>query len=144
MHVILDGFVEKYADVLREPEVLRGWLTGITELIGLDPLAEPMVYRFPPSLDGTCGLTGFVVVMESHASIHTWPELNVLFIDVFSCKDFDLEVLMDYLKGKGFEWLTRVIMDRGVEGNDFHPADLRLWGWEGKQRISGKVVNRRL
>ena len=49
------------------------------------------------------GVTGIVVVAESHLSIHTWPEHSYAAIDVFTCGDHTdpwkaLEVLKKALK----------------------------------------------
>lgn len=33
------------------------------------------------------GLTAFVILAESHAAIHTYPEDGVIYIDVFSCSE---------------------------------------------------------
>ena len=55
---------------------------------------------FPPN-----GMTMVVLLSESHASIHTYPEFNACFVDLFTCGDncssvkFD-EVLRAYLKPK--------------------------------------------
>ncbi len=38
------------------------------------------IHKFHPQ-----GLTGFVLLAESHISIHTWPELDYVAIDIFSC-----------------------------------------------------------
>lgn len=38
------------------------------------------IHKFSP-----CGITGFILLAESHISIHTWPELNYVAIDIFSC-----------------------------------------------------------
>ncbi len=35
------------------------------------------------------GVSGVVVLSESHISIHTWPERNYAAIDVFMCGDCD-------------------------------------------------------
>jgi len=34
-----------------------------------------------------CGVTGVVVLAESHLSIHTWPEYGYAAVDVFTCGD---------------------------------------------------------
>ena len=33
------------------------------------------------------GVTGVVVLRESHVSIHTWPEENYAAVDLFTCSD---------------------------------------------------------
>ncbi len=49
------------------------------------------------------GMTAFFVLSESHASIHTYPEHNACFVDLFTCghncsyEKFD-EILRTYLK----------------------------------------------
>jgi len=34
------------------------------------------------------GISGFVVIAESHLSIHTWPEYGYAAVDIFTCGDF--------------------------------------------------------
>lgn len=57
-------------------------------------------YTFPPN-----GLTIVYLLSESHASLHTYPEFNACFVDLFTCGDhctpqgFDA-ALRDYLKPK--------------------------------------------
>lgn len=33
------------------------------------------------------GVTGVVIIAESHLSIHTWPELGYAAVDIFTCND---------------------------------------------------------
>jgi len=33
------------------------------------------------------GISGIVIIAESHISIHTWPERNFAAIDIFTCSD---------------------------------------------------------
>ncbi len=37
-------------------------------------------HRFPPS-----GVSGVVVISESHISTHTWPELRYAALDIYTC-----------------------------------------------------------
>ena len=38
------------------------------------------IHKFIPK-----GVTGFILLAESHISIHTWPERNYVAVDIFSC-----------------------------------------------------------
>ena len=37
------------------------------------------------------GVSGFVIISESHISIHTFPEQRYASVDIFSCKQFDID-----------------------------------------------------
>lgn len=43
---------------------------------------EVVFHRFAPQ-----GVSGVVVISESHLAIHTWPELGYAAVDVFTCGD---------------------------------------------------------
>ena len=38
------------------------------------------------------GVTGFILLEESHVSIHSWPEHQFAAVDIFSCKPFDEKI----------------------------------------------------
>ena len=44
------------------------------------------------------GVTGVVILAESHISIHTWPETEFCAIDIFMCGDCDAENAVKLLK----------------------------------------------
>lgn len=37
-------------------------------------------HRFPPD-----GVSGVVVISESHLSVHTWPEVQYMALDIYTC-----------------------------------------------------------
>ncbi len=46
------------------------------------------------------GVTGVVVVSESHFSIHTWPEHGLAVVDILSCsKEVSVEAFVEHLRG---------------------------------------------
>ncbi len=45
-------------------------------------IIESVFHQFSPH-----GVSGVVVIAESHLTIHTWPELNYAAVDVFTCGD---------------------------------------------------------
>ena len=47
------------------------------------------------------GVSGVVVIAESHLTIHTWPEYGYASVDLYTCGDqCDPAVAFDYLQGK--------------------------------------------
>jgi S-adenosylmethionine decarboxylase len=57
----------------------------------LDNLYDPQVHQFEPQ-----GLTGIVLLAESHLSIHTWPERGEAAIDIFTCGSRDSASIAKY------------------------------------------------
>lgn len=49
-------------------------------------------------VDQAYGYSTFLMIAESHLSLHTFPETNYLTFDCYSCKDFDHELVMELLK----------------------------------------------
>ncbi len=57
-------------------------------------IREVAFHKFSPQ-----GVSGVVVISESHLAIHTWPELGYAAVDVFTCGDtVDPWVSCNYLK----------------------------------------------
>ncbi|MDX1637754.1 MAG: adenosylmethionine decarboxylase [Balneolaceae bacterium] len=45
------------------------------------------------------GVSGVIVIAESHVSIHTWPEYNYAAVDIFTCGDtIDPWIIQEQLK----------------------------------------------
>lgn len=45
-------------------------------------IREVVFHKFSPQ-----GVSGVVIISESHLAIHTWPELGYAAVDVFTCGD---------------------------------------------------------
>ncbi len=44
------------------------------------------------------GISGIVIIAESHLSVHTWPEYRYAAADIFSCgKNMQVEIAADYI-----------------------------------------------
>lgn len=50
--------------------------------LDLHPLHEPKFHLFPPP----GGITGFVVLTESHLACHTYPEHGVITLNLYCCR----------------------------------------------------------
>ena len=81
---------------LNDPSFIWKFLDELPGKIGMTKISPPYVLRFP-ALEQVGGVTGFVIIAESHISIHTYPEKNYFFLDVFSCKEFDVNKTKKYI-----------------------------------------------
>lgn len=75
------------------------------------------------------GISGVVLIAESHLSIHTWPEYRYAAVDIFSCGEtLQPEVAAGYLVEQfSAERTTVVELQRGLFLQDppqMSPADL--------------------
>ncbi len=81
-------------------------------------IVEVAFHEFSPF-----GISGMVVIAESHLSIHTWPEYGYAAVDVFTCGDLiDPRVAATFLIEK-FECKSPSIieMKRGILGHEKLP-----------------------
>ena len=61
------------------------------------------------------GVSGAVIIAESHLAIHTWPEHGYAAVDYFSCGPVDCELAIRYLEEKfGAECVESKEVERGV------------------------------
>ncbi len=62
------------------------------------------------------GVSGVVVIAESHVTIHTWPEYNYAAIDIFTCGDtIDPWIIQENLKEAfGSKNVSNMEMKRGM------------------------------
>lgn len=86
-HLTLDGYRGDPAR-LGDPEVIRGWLDAMPAALGMDKLLAPCLVEVGPrNPKDSGGVTGFVLVAQSHLSVHTFPRRRFLSADVFTCQD---------------------------------------------------------
>ena len=59
--------------------------------IGMTRISRPNVIRYEGGGWDKGGVTGFVLLAESHISIHTFPDHGFFTADVYTCSEFDAE-----------------------------------------------------
>ncbi len=97
-HLMVDGYEGNY-EVLASVEAITEFLDMLPKEIGMTKIMPPYVFKY----DGgdkpeDWGISGFVIIAESHISIHTFPEKGYFSIDIFSCKDFDMDKALNIIK----------------------------------------------
>ena len=93
-HILID-YYDASLDVLDDVEATRTALTDAAEAMGAN-IEVVEFHRFDPH-----GVSGTVVISESHITIHTWPEYQFAAVDVFACSDnLDLEAAREIVEGR--------------------------------------------
>lgn len=76
---------------LDDVERMRSHMRGAAEIIGATIVGE-VFHRYVPQ-----GVSGTLLIAESHLSVHTWPEAQYVAVDIFTCGGMDPR--------PGFRWL---------------------------------------
>ena len=115
MHLIIDGFGGD-ADMMWDAERLRSFLDEYPASLGMTRITEPEVLEYHGPNPNDSGISGFVIIAESHISVHTFPHRDYVNIDLFSCKTFDHEqALADARSLFDLKNVKTWLLDRGLE-----------------------------
>jgi S-adenosylmethionine decarboxylase len=115
MHVTIDGFGGD-RQKLSDESLVRALLDRHPEDIGMTKIAPPHVYRYVGKKPEDWGVSGFVLIAESHISIHTFPEHGYVWVDIFSCKGFDAHRSIDEIREQFLLAEVRTqVLSRGLE-----------------------------
>ena len=98
-HVMIDGY-KGSEEKLNNKEVVLHCLQDLPKRLGMNLLCEPVVYFAEPNhIKDPGGWSGFVVIMESHMSIHTFPKKGFVSIDAYTCKNgMDVQQIVSYFE----------------------------------------------
>lgn len=115
MHLIVDGFGAS-REMLESEDMIFRFLDEYPSRINMTKVAPPQVFRYSGSKPEDWGVTGVVVIAESHISIHTFPERSYVNIDIFSCKDFDHQQAVSELRERfQFDDMKTLLLPRGLQ-----------------------------
>lgn len=109
-HVIFDVFGSPYCgDQTYVEEVMKQAVTSVGATI--------LHSHFHSFGDGG-GFTGILVLSESHASVHTWPEVDLMTFDIYMCGICDphqaMMAIINNIKSENFK-IT--LLKRGIVKN---------------------------
>jgi len=72
-------------------------LDSFPEKIGMAKLMPPYVFKYHGADPEEWGVSGVVLIAESHMTIHTFPHKQHAFIDIFSSRDFNTTEAAAYM-----------------------------------------------
>ncbi len=101
-HIMLEFFTSCDPQRLNDQVWWRGFLIRLVAHIKMTVLWGPVVG------DSSCsnpewdppdqtGLSGVIVLSESHVFFHSLVESEYVFLDIFSCKDYDIPKMLEFV-----------------------------------------------
>ena len=118
MHLVIDGYGGDI-DKMGDEDLGRNFLYDYPESLDMTRITEPNVLRYEAPKSDDSGVSGFVIIAESHISIHTFPRKDYINIDIFSCQPFNHELALEDVKELfGLTEVKTWLLDRGLEWLD--------------------------
>lgn len=124
----------------KSADELNNWCIDTIKAVGMNVLMGPFtVYSNVPNNEGyTClGALDF-----SHIAIHFWDKSEVPFFefDLFSCKDFDVNIPYEKLQQFGIEKLAAHYINRDLMAgfNDANPFDKLFTVYKTTNKLTGE------
>ncbi|MCA9625795.1 MAG: adenosylmethionine decarboxylase [Myxococcales bacterium] len=101
-------------------------LVAAAERVGATVVAKAF-HRYAPQ-----GVSGTLLIAESHLSIHTWPEAAYVAVDIFTCGGLDprpgFQLLRERLKASDarMQEIVRGLPEEVERGRPLLPSDVRV------------------
>jgi len=98
LHLTLDCYGSK-PYLLEKRAMVERFLKSAVRHLGMTKLYGPVVVLAPGnSKKDPGGWSGFVIIQESHISVHTFPKRKFVSIDIYSCRDFSHRRITAFVK----------------------------------------------
>lgn len=115
-HLLLEGYGAPKSK-LQNIGLISDLLERYPERLNMTKIMPPYVFKYHGGeIPEDWGVSGIVLIAESHIAIHTFPEKGFFSLDIFSCKEFDLrsavDLILDELEPTHFD---EVVVERGRE-----------------------------
>lgn len=116
MHVTVDGYGTNML-IMTDEGSLVTFMRQLATVIGMTPVSC-YTEQYPcPGTEDRWALSGVCFLKESSIMVHTHPEKGYVFIDIFSCREFDYQKAVSLVKANfDMARASTVVMERGLEG----------------------------
>jgi S-adenosylmethionine decarboxylase len=94
-HLVLEAYGCSKAQ-LQDLNLVSETLDAYPDQLNMTKIMPPYVFRYSGAVPDDWGVSGIVLIAESHISIHTFPDKEFVTLDIFSCKDFDVDAAVEY------------------------------------------------
>lgn len=97
-HLIIDLKGCKNLERLSDKRFIENFILELVEIAKMKAITKPNVLYYEHEEKEESGVTGFVIIADSHISVHTYPFKESLYLDLFSCKIFDSKKIIRFIK----------------------------------------------
>ncbi len=121
VHIMIDGYTAS-GPFMVDQDALKDLLGRLPGEMGMHAICDPVVVSVGPNCHkDPGGLSGFVMIAESHISFHTFPGRGFVTIDLYTCQtDVDRAKVINRLKSAFHLFDADVyVQDRGMR----YPAE---------------------
>ena len=84
--------------ILSDESLVKSVLDEYPAHVEMEKVSPVHLYQIETSNPLDAGLSGFVVIAQSHISLHAWPEYGEVDIDICSCKEFSQDDAIAFAK----------------------------------------------
>ncbi len=81
---------------LADLTLISNVLDKYPEQLEMTKIMPPYVFTYHGAVEDDWGVSGVVLIAESHISIHTFPDKGFVTLDIFSCRDFDVDSAIEF------------------------------------------------
>lgn len=116
LHLMIDGYGGD-PKKLNDREIVFRCLDELPGKTNMTKITDPVIKSFPGNdIKDPGGHSGFVMIAESHISVHTFPARKFVSIDVYTCKnEMDKDYIIGYFKDQfGLEDMEINFVKRGT------------------------------
>ncbi len=92
-HLILDCSA-CHVPSIQSRENVYNWITGLVRAIDMEPIGEPRIEYTAAEFSDKAGFTAIQVIVTSSIVAHFIDSTGDIYIDVFSCKEFDNSIVI--------------------------------------------------
>lgn len=97
-HLMVDAY-NSDKKVLSDLNTLYAFLDTMPDKLSMKKMIKPILAFTPGNAKhDPGGWSGFVIIQESHISVHTFIGRRFVTIDAYSCKKFDMDKALAYIK----------------------------------------------
>ncbi len=115
VHLMVDGYGCERSK-LEDINLIYNFLDESPARMDMTKIMPPYVFRYNGVTPEDWGISGFVLIAESHISVHTFPDKQYLSLDMFSCKPFDTQMAVETVKKYfSMQKYEMKVLDRGQE-----------------------------